>query len=505
MPCECTVQLKTVAGYRYSGVNDDGSLSFEQKLNPYQYKQYRSFFGPYVAHKGTIYCDSDNNINKAFTRLGSIAASTRDEEDVLIFNQEQFFTQNKLFLRRLDLIKLEFERIVLDMNCYDEFYNYIHAPHKLRKQRIQAFERLISDGRLLHKTFVDVVIGKLKLIEWAKPAKYPRLINDFTIVGSLLGGFVAKLVKQAMSNKISEDNFSTHFIASPQKEALHDAFHSLHFLQNELTFVYYSDDASFSDKNGKWNMDIKSCDRSNHKPVFDALQFITGNSEFSHYMKRTIKQCTLPIKVKRDGVKVRLKPTEPTLYSGSVLTTIINNLANLAIACSIFSNNDISVKDASMKAGYLVTLEECKIPEDVQFLKHSYSLINGSITPWLNLGVVMRFIGNCKYDLGQRGSIEKRAKDFNYSLIEAIQHGGSNEVVKAYRQIFSGGKLVNIDAHKPYFDFSGCDIDTNYIIRRYKCTENHVQEFISLIKQSGFGDQISCYFTRVVMSKDYGL
>lgn len=524
VPSVCDVVNPTIRSKRFicapGAITATGETDFVETYDPSMEKVYRTFFGPFVPHSGLIYADCDNNFNKAATRLFSITAPDCAAEQRLIDSQRRHFHRHHTMRRIIRIIRRRFSVSTCDLSAWDEFHDYVHSPHPKRKLRVAAFNRLCEEGRLDHPTFVNIVQGKLKLAEWAKPGKYPRMINDFTVVGSLLGGFVAKLLKNCFVEPIFLKGCSATFVSSPSPEVMPKIFEAIHTGDEKVHIVYFSDDAVISVKQPDgsrhtYNMDIKSADRSHHDPVFHALGLcIDDGSAFADYHRRNISQCILNLSVRRGQAKQSYHTQEHTLFSGSTLTTLVNNMANLGIfAALVDSPRGTSVASAALRAGYIVTgvdlADRCTCIEDIQFLKHSCSVIDNKYNVWLNIGVILRTLGNCKQDLPvskKKASMQEKAHDFNYSLVQSFRHSGDHPILEMLQRKFSRGILVDVSKHLPYHGAHGCgDLTAADICHRYKCDEWALDEFCHLYSTSGYGDSVNCLFVRQVMKIDYGL
>lgn len=495
-------------------VNIEGKTYFEPDYDPNLEKFYRTFYGPYVGHNGVIWADSGPGLNKAIVRLTSTTHSTVELERIYTQAQRYHFKHNIYLLDIQRQIRENFMKSIQNVGCIEEFESYIHRPHPKRKMRVAAYERLINDGLLGHDTFVNLVTGKLKLHEWAKPGKIPRLINDFTVVGSLLGGFVAEKLKYAMAEQsYSVAGLRTQFVMSPNISKLEEAFDRLLFPEYDVEFVYFSDDSCVSLKGDflAYNVDISSADRSAHTAVFMfILGCIDDNTCFKLFMARTIKQCLLPLKLKRGYQKKLLKPLEFTLYTGSVLTTLINNAANIAIATCIYCNRSITIPAAVLRAGYIVTCDKANVPEDIQFLKHSPAVTRSGVKVWLNFGVILRCIGNCKGDLPGKSStpISVRGHIFNSNLVTALKHAGNSRLLRMLQVKFDSDLHVDVSTHLPYFLVDGVNLEPildDVVCNRYKCSQWEYDEFLYEFSNAKPFSCVRNSFSRKVMNLDYGL
>lgn len=216
------------------------------------------------------------------------------------------------------------------------------------------------------------------------------------------------------------------FVATPSPTALREAFRQLENPSGTFYACVFSDDAciAFHTPFGikRFNMDISSCDSSHGRSIFDAFIRLFPD-QLRDAARILVEQCEQPIEVRdvHDRKRlVRLRPKAPRLYSGSTITTAINNLANFLIILAITMTpytSPASLIRAAEGCGYIITLQECEKLHDLQFLKHSpVHDVQGCIQPLLNLGVLLRASGSCNGDL-PRGDFQTRAQQFQYSLV----------------------------------------------------------------------------------------
>jgi hypothetical protein len=177
--------------------------------------------------------------------------------------------------------------------------------------------------------------------------------------------------------------------------------------------VYFSDDACLGIRQpdgsvSVFNLDIGKCDRSHHKPIFDELVNLAGsNTQVRDDLQVLIDQLKQPFTVRSRGEKKKGMQAKVSLVhedgdcillSGSTITTAINNIASVSIAYSVVTTPDDhgwyhpgSITQAAYNAGYLMTVDVCKQPEDIQFLKHSPAYdTTGKLRALLNWGVCQR-------------------------------------------------------------------------------------------------------------------
>lgn len=497
----------------------------------YKTPAYRTLFGPIFAHSARVYEETPGNVDRALTRL----TACRLENDRLSPDFENNMRERQAaFLRRRCAKRLAHAlrhhyRNNLD-DCSDDFdlkfFEYACAPHPKRKLRMKAAQDLILLNLFTHETFVTSVKGKFKKYEFAKNGKYPRLIVDMGVLASLLGGYAAMFAKHAMETFTYSSSCVSKFVGCPSPDMLTDVFRNL-ITPVVSYFCYFSDDSCFaarcSDGIFRCNLDISTCDGSHTAELFEFIrQSLPLGSQLSSYLRRSMAQLLLPMRVNSPHTSefINLKPLEETLYSGSTLTTLVNNYANLLIHQSIsrIDFTQLTVKQAGAAilraandTGYVVTLADCS--EDhrlLQFLKHSPTAAG---EPYLNLGVILRTLGQCKGDLPGRSvdGITARASAFNSSLMLGFRHSGDHAVKDILTEKLSlptnGPLFANYLLETTY----NCDrrhvtVSDDDICSRYSIDSAEWTEFLDMLGgiSSRLHQRLSCRAIDKIFALDYG-
>lgn len=311
------------------------------------------------------------------------------------------------------------------------------------------------------------------------------------------------------------------FVASPIPAKLEEVFNSLLSPAGRYHAVAFSDDSCFSIRHkGEvhvYNVDISKCDASHTEALFDALVKITPERG-QEDMQRLTDQCGLPITISSLWDKKRrciLRPVHKLLYSGSTLTTAINNLATFLIMKAFVEcryDGPQSLIEAAESVGYVITLERCHLPEDIQFLKHSPVYDDtGVLRPMLNLGVLLRLSGTCKGDLPGRGDIQTRAESFQRGLLDGaypytqftmltnmkLAAGVSNEKVREVVAKILEYKVV--DGKYPAYR-----VDPDSMYKRYRLTQTEILD-LEIFSTLGYCGHFGGTSVDKVLGKDYGL
>jgi len=492
-------------------------------------KTYRTRYGPCVYHEGVILADDDNGLAKSIRRLtcarGDLSRGLEDEGQ-LTNNQlnichsksaRNMFRAMRNALRHTTRVMPELYIVIREL---------VKMPHPKRKMRLQAFSDVLQDNILFREIWNENVIGKVKRDEIAKPGKYTRLVNDLTTPVSLIGAVLAKLIKQCMADSpVLWNGCRAKFVDSPSADKLVDAFSLLINPVKDVEFVYFSDDSCLSVKTEDgvkmYNMDISSCDASHSHSIFRLfVELFEGREQ--RLVKQVVEQLKLPLTLKSaSGTNLKIKKggyvdetfvNVPCLYSGSVLTTLMNNLANLLIFNAIADSTDRTpdgIIKAAASAGYIVTLDECRTYHGLQFLKHSPVLTRDGLRAMVNIGVFIRSFGQCKGDLPGRKTIpiEERARRFTAGYINSFKHGGGHPLMDCVRLKYrvKDDDECNADFYWLSTDGTAFDVPVDEICMRYGITNSMYFEMVEYFNLCGLGNCIDCYATRAIISKDYGL
>jgi len=368
----------------------------------------------------------------------------------------------------------------------------------------------------------------MKRGEWAKPGKRPRMIADLGVGASLVGFRLLEMLKRAQNEEDLEINDHTlHFCKSPQTSELSKVFKNLLNPPGKGYFVFFSDDSCYSRRRPDgsvelFNLDISSCDSSHTNLLFDLL-YECVPSRFKNQMGWLIRQCTAPLKLKSCVEKNKkdvllFYPNGPRLFTGSTLTTAINNLANILIGVQLALVNPDTKDLASCIAetGYIVTgTEPLKNFRELQFLKNSPVIDrNGEIKPLLNLGVFLRASGVCRGDLPGRGNVRDRARRFQKGLINSCYSHVSSPFFDMMRSTFHSTKgelptreVVNFTNDLAFKQIKDVNVELandDDMFSRYNLTSAEIEELKLFIQQDVGTIMVSSGLDKV-LTLDYGL
>lgn len=491
---------------------------------------YRTKYGGFH-HDGIIYEASNNSVRLALRRVFRATGGSVETASEYRKNQHNFISESQGFL---DDLRAMYAKTLDDFRGFlveaEEHYKDPHAKKSLREQ---AWKDLFERGDMSSPLWCEYVTYKLKKDEWAKPGKEPRMIGDLKVPASLQGFMVTKYLKEAMKEDIHYKDGIMHFCASPNHADLQEVFDELRQPTKRAYIAYFSDDSCVAVRNGgkveRYNMDITSCDASHTSLLFHALINLARGAAADN-LRVLVEQLRVPMRVydlsrpahgpgKRYSL-FRRKGKEPTLYSGSTITTAINNLANILIGKSIIETGATLPEEiiaAAKAVGYIVTLTHCEIIEDLQFLKHSpVKDIHGVYRPVMNLGVLLRTIGTAKGDVPGRtkdGFLE-RCRAFDRGILQGLYPRTSFPFVDRKKHVVAGvrtrldkqvatriGRLLE---HRVGTTETAV-FTSEDIYRRYRLTPGEIGVMDEEIAYAPFNSFHSCKAASKILTLDYGL
>lgn len=490
---------------------------------------YRTSFGFGASHNGVIYGDTNDNVEIGMRRLtgkrivkdaqGNVIPG---EHERLFENQENFFEHNSDFLKD---VAQRYNASFEGFNGSEQEAREHHGdPHQKRLLRLQAWKELTESNRATNTRdlWVRSVLWKMKRDETAKWKKKTRMIGDLGVGASLRGFRLTEFLKKTQAEvPILYKGGKIEFCKAPDPVVLTRCFDELINPSGRYYFLYFSDDSCLSvrrDDGGVdfYNLDISSCDASHSPAIFKALVGLVPQFCQSD-MQLLVDQCRLPLRVvskinKRH--RILMRPTRPMLYSGSTITTAINNLANLCIAKSFADmeyKGGVTIQQAADRVGYIVTGVDkpLSVPEELQFLKNSPVLDSfGKYQPMLNLGVLIRASGVCRGDLPGKGALRSRAMAFQRGILNGAYPKTQFEILDRMKRTVGDGaqfvcdefvnKVVSNDDFQPY---RACKTS---IMRRYKLNDLEYSEVLDFAG-CGFTEYVNNAGVSKILMLDYGL
>jgi len=484
---------------------------------------YDSVFQPFFGKGGwVVYGDTRNNLDRA---VAARVANKRDNEEVLKINHSKL----SLFGRGVARVRLSvFTKIKRRLHNLlavlgDDLYERARFAEKKcakRKLKLRALIDVLNSAET--GLFVTMICGKLKLYEKAKPGKNPRLVGDYTTPGSLLAGYLCEYAKSAFigcDDAYSQFGFNvcgmySEFVKSTDADTLRRIGEMLVSDNRNLHF-HHSDDSLLKIDGKLYELDISSCDSSNGSPIFDIVLWLFEGTQFHDVMRRCVAQCELPLKL-RDPFNfissVKLQTIRPFEFSGSTLTTLLNEIASTLIGLQISYDKSVTceqVIQSAIAVGYNVTLVPRDNMAQATLLKNSWW--DGE--SFLNLGAMLRSFGTFSGDLPGSSKIplEIRCEDFCGSLVVAYKHCGSTSVYKALarRYVYHTGYYDDVVCDKLSYSYDSSikrgDIGDAALIARYGVTQSEIDELCYHIVNRKMFQHLSLPIIDKIYEVDYGL
>lgn len=507
-----TPQFDTVISSE-SGFHNPAGLQWVTLVN-------RSFGGTHTV--GNI--DHDG-IRGAVRRL-----TAKREPEIDGAHEELFYNQaragdhlGELYTQWRSTIKERYRQRMSQANeAYLEKLAWASAPHVKRKLRVRTALALHnrSDDR---SNLIKRADYKAKSGELLARGKHLRAVADLTATGASVGGYLFDRLKDSFRESYHTGQSECEFIKVPSKPLLSNTFKKLAD-QPGVYFSYFSDDscigADCSDGRFMANLDIKACDGSNGPFVFDTLrEIMSGESRYQSDVDGVFNQLRLPFRVRDPQDRHRyfdILPHRDVLYSGSVATTSCNNVSNSLIFLSIvkgysksMSKDELSahIVAAARSVGFIVKMQVCEELEDLQFLKHSCSFVDGLYVPWLNLGTMLKSSGVCFGKLVPgKGNLYNRIRMYNSDAVLSRVHSGDHVINDAFKVDLIPSRKTGQFQPKTFDDsgFNWPRVPDESLCRRYKICPLQLQELAHFIRTSGITAKINCPASRAILGLDYG-
>lgn len=465
-----------------------------------------------------------NNYNQkqGLSRLNGCRVPTHPNP---LYKDKWLRRQQKIFLRDNPEILEYLGKVVRPaMACTGsmvrEAEEHYDDPHPKRMLRVQAMEEMKCKGTSGEPLWLKSVLYKCKTDEIAKLRKVIRMIGDLGVLASLQGFVYTAVMKDAMCTRHEVEGGIIWIFKKAASAQIQQLFREATNPPGRFIAGIFSDDMLLSIRHGKtvkrYNLDISKCDKSHTGAMFECMIALCGNQ--GHEMKRIVDQCALPVRIHDQNEKSRyviLKPKGHVLYSGSTLTTAINNVSSFHIIVQCVRRYDgtvASLHAASEEVGYIISVEECHKLQDMQFLKYSPVIdTKGEIRALLNIGVLYRASGVCRGDLPGRGKIETRARDFQAGLLKCTYPQVTFPHLITLRKTARGKaeRFENIIAkgYEYKIDETGAEgfsVTDEEVFRRYDLTPG---QFLQCLEFGtlDFGEVTSEEGPLIVLKKDYGL
>lgn len=425
---------------------------------------------------------------------------------------------------------------------YDVAYeDWLHQPHTKRKLRRTVHQQhwQFLDG---DKDMSRPIEAKLKPGEVLASAGKARMIADLGVNNTQITACQIAACKEAMIHPYTLGCHESRFIGGPDHDILSDTFTWLSNPSNDggIRFAYFSDDCSAScmcsDGPLIFNGDISQCDGSHRLGLFNVVKDILTTDVFGNYHSAShsiLQAFSLlgnsfnvrnPFEYKE---KVQYKFMEPKLYSGSSLTTIINNFANLSIFFSMVKlapDTRIYTRDqmaklyvkAAENVGYIVKCSLCERIEQLQFLKHFPCLgSDGQYHAIMSLGTFFKGFGRVYGDISpaygtKEVPLQVRLARYNRDVAVSRLGWGNHDINSAFDAItkphcgYSDNSIREVLTNKSTGGFRDVSFSLANLSARYSCDTDDLIELVEKIKSSTLGTFVKLPILDTIYQMDYG-
>jgi hypothetical protein len=498
-------------------------------------REYRTIFGPcFQGNFNMVWCDNDG-IRGAVRRLTASRNPLDPVLETLLWENQSKFKEflGGGFDHWFDYMSHQIRTHVRDLPDAPVLrQEWCEEPHIKRLLRFRARQGLITTGSW-PRTRVKIVDYKCKPGELLGRGKYARAVGDLTTPGSTVCGYLMPYIKDAFAEEYLIPDLSLKFVKTPDVQLLAEEFNRvLH--PRGICFRYFSDDGMVgvecSDGILTANSDISKCDGSNGPEILQlTYHLMRADPRYADDALDVYEQLFLPAKIQSDDkkFKVTMKPLYGALYSGSTNTTTQNNVVNSLIALSIAkaytsyknANRHLPTKreaismceNAAKNIGFILKLNVCNVPEDLQFLKHSPGIVCGTVVPYLNLGVWLRGFGTIRGDLPglSKVGLHQRAKMQNSDTVKSRVHAGNHCIHDAFKQhiISESHGLPTESSLSHTLSTNGVDtyIPVDTIARRYGLRPEQIEELAYTIANSSLEQRYASDVLDKIYAKDYGV
>lgn len=423
----------------------------------------------------------------------------------------------------------------IDRKHYEEEYDvWLFKPcaKKKLRLRVEQMRQELGKDNMEDMKYVEYKLKPGELLAEGKK----RAVADLGALRTQATAWAFDNIKEAWSVPFEFKSVRAVFVKSSTKGKLREAFADLINPGEKIQFYYHSDDSCVSamcaDGRVFFNGDIKACDGSHRRAIIELLrEILTKHKDdrncTADAIDRAINYLYRDLRVyNRHNRRQRVvyKFNEPRLYSGSVITTTLNNLANLLIAMALARRvpdprlvTKAEFKEAyclaGVDCGYMLKVIDCDVEEDLQFLKHSpYVAPDGEIEPWMNLGTFVRGFGTVSGELPGKGTQLQRAQRHCSEVVVGRRNWGSHVLNDAFQRLnfmnigmteLRNTQSLEHDVNKSVGDV-GLRIPIESLCRRYRCLVEEMEEFCTVVGAMQMGSYIDDPFASVLYHKDYG-
>jgi len=474
-----------------------------------------------VAHSGQLFDNSPSSLLSGGYRLFATKYG-KEDYDAKALNQINV-VHTMAAINLFEELGRRIRVSVQDMSQHEELIiESSTIKHPKKALRIASVVDTRYRGTLGSPHIANYCV-QVKRFEFMKAGKPPRLIVNLGIDAAMSGSYLMSVFKHMLEEELQCDFYSIGYCPDPSVERLSRVFSDIIQPTRRLVARVFSDDSSFSvvctDGVLLANADLEQCDASVGKPLFDAFSNCFQHTPLHDVATQLCAQCIQPLRVINPHAPESfvVKPTTNVLYSGSVLTTALDTLASMLIY-SVFSSKlngrqtkkqaELLLIQSALECGFGMKVEVCASYHHLQFLKFSPVMSeNGRLTAVLNLGVILRMMGQCVGDLPGRNKdgLERRAYLFDAGLVAGLTHAGDHELLDCLRDKYRGGTAIYTNYIVQHSSGQTHRVSSEELSKRYFLLGCEFDEMCWQFTNAKFGDVMSCPAMAKILFKDYGL
>lgn len=283
---------------------------------------------------------------------------------------------------------------------------------------------------------------------------------------------------------------------------------------NGIYCVYFSDDGFILVKEGgvlRYETDISGCDASNGVAVFAIVYWILRMVSCHETAMGLVSQCgrraTLSNPSNRDE-RVVFRPMGFFEFSGSLLTTILNNVASFCIFCAIYlavidgQEMGNAIVTATRAYGWILTVDKREQSSQLTFLKRCYDAKSQRTFPCA--GIMIRTLGIVEgTPTAESFGLPKGAHLSEYTAEELLEILIKTRVDGWVHE--AGSSLLNAFRKRCRMEPLDVVIGDDAFITRYGFATGELEELCIAIEELQVGDLVQCGASIKIMMVDYGV
>lgn len=409
-----------------------------------------------------------------------------------------------------------------NISMYDklEHLGYVTQLPAVKKS---LYQKWYGDDVKVHNILTNTVEAEVKIkAEAGKHLKAPRLFGGFA-EGCLVDKITPDVVKYLCKDEIlmhelvpnhNNLHFSIVYSNDQAAKASDKMFQQLLGKGPGIYCIYFSDDGfvfvvNEDLSNTIYETDISSCDSSNGVAIFMMLHGLLERISGIETADALVAQCSKGFKIinpSNSDEYVKMDLLTYFEYSGSVLTTALNNLASMFIFCEAYQcilDGELDIRSAlvngARRGGWVVTCDRRDNLNDVSFLKRSF---NGKRS-YLNYGCILRSLCVIKgTSTADKFGLDHRTY-LTYSDEELFEIHLKSRVDSLVNEPIS--EFINSLRIRVGYAPLKVTLEFGSLHERYRFSEIDYLYLCTSLENLKVGDAISCLACCAIMRKDYGV